>query len=120
MIVATFDSRIAKLRLVHAAASPSKPSYRHLAGWRSQPGGVTRDKGRRVLERDSVGRPARSRASGAGCVPAEAGDHGVDVPGVAVNGDPIAFTRFSPCGESSRVERRRDQPSAVQGETDRT
>src|ERR1700755_2655717 len=79
---------------------------------------VTRDEADVVAQ---VGVPARTGfgARVAGGVPANAGDHGVGVAGVGVDGDPATEAGFAPLGHWAGGKRAFDEFTAVEGEADR-
>src|SRR4051795_5158535 len=82
-------------------------------------GGVSRDEAD-VVAQFRVPARARFAAFVAGGVPAVAGDHGIGVAAVGVNGDPAAFAFFGPALHRTGGEGAFEEVAAVKSEGDGT
>src|SRR3954447_1536927 len=79
-----------------------------------KPGGVTHGVAARRATLRAPAWPAAAAGARGRRVEAQAGDHGVGVTGVRVDGDPLALAGLAPALEARRVERLAQQSAAVQ------
>src|SRR4051794_22254215 len=96
-----------------ASTSPTTSTHPELD---SIPGGMAGDEPLRIGQRDVPTRPGALRI--ADCVPAQAGDHGVGVGTVRIDGYPLARPGRAPICELARSKGRLQEAAAREGEAD--